>query len=75
MKKVDSSDCSNFPSIVDKSHISFGRSVKLSNLNVPKAVKKLSPYLSPHPITNGQSDLVVFVIFTLYFHKKKDNGN
>lgn len=71
MKKVDSSDCSNFPSIVDKSHISLGRSVKLSNFDVPEAVKKLSPNLCSHSITNGQSDFVVFVIFALYFHIKR----
>lgn len=70
MKKVDSSDRSNFPSIVDKSHISLGRSIKLSNLNVPEVVKKLPPNLCSHSITNGQSDFVIFVLFTLYFEEQ-----
>lgn len=74
MKKVDSSDCSNFPSVVDKSHVSLGRSVKLSNLNVAKAVQKLFPNLCSHSVANGQSDFVVFVVFTLCIHIQ-GNGN
>lgn len=71
MKKVDSSDRSNFSSIVDKSHISLGWSVKLSNLNAPEAVKKLSPNFCSHSITNGQSDFVVSVVFALYFEEEQ----
>lgn len=65
MKKVDSSDCPDFPSIVDKSHVSLGWCVKLLNLDVPEAVKKLSPNLRSHTVTNGQSDFMVFIIFSL----------
>lgn len=70
MEKVDSSNSANFPCIVDKSHISLGWSVKLSDLNVSKAMKKFSPYLCSHAVANGQSDFVVFVIMSLHFHIK-----
>lgn len=65
MKKVDSSNSSNFPHVVQKSHISFSGGVKLSNMNVPKAVKKLFPYLCPDAVANGQSYFVVLVIVFL----------
>lgn len=65
MNKVDSPNGPNFSSIVDKAHVSLSRSIKLLNLNVPKAFKKLSPNLSSHAVTNGQSDFMVFIIFSL----------
>lgn len=70
MKKVDSSNCSNFPSIVDKSHISLSRTIKLSDLDVSEAVKKLSPNLCSHSVTNGQSDFVVFIVSPLFKKNK-----
>lgn len=70
MKKVDSSNRSYFSSIVDKSHISLSRSIKLSDLNVSEAVKKLSPHLCSHSVTNGQSDIVVFFVSPLFFFKE-----
>lgn len=65
MNKVDSPNCPDFSSIVDKAHISLSRSIKLLNLDVSKAFKKLSPNLCSHAVTNGQSDSMVFIIFSL----------
>lgn len=70
MQKVDSSNSPNFPCVVDKSHISLSGGVKLPNLNVPKAIEKLSPYLCSDTVANGQSYFMVLVIFSLHFHRK-----
>lgn len=70
MQKVDSSNSSDFPCIVDKPYISFSRGIKLPNLNVPKAIKKLPPYLGSHPVAYGQSYFMVLVVFSLKFETK-----
>lgn len=70
VQKVDSSNSSDFPCIVDKPHISFSRGIKLPNLNVPKAIKKLSPYLGSHPVAYGQSYFMVLVVFSLTVETK-----
>lgn len=73
MQKVDPSNSSYFPQVVDKSHISFSGGVKLSDLNLPKAIEKLPPYLCSDTVANGQSYFVVLVIFSLSFQKQKTN--
>lgn len=72
MQKVDTSNSSNSPCIVDKSHISLSGGVKLLDLDVPKATEKLSPYVGSDSITNGQSYFMVLVIFSLHLHIKKE---
>lgn len=72
--KVDPSEGSNLPRIVDKSYIPLGGGIKLFDLNVPEAVQKLPPYLPSDSISNGQSYFVVLVIFFLYFkHRRHEN--
>lgn len=70
MQKVDSSNSSNFPHIVDKSHIPLSGGVKLSNVDVAKAIEKLSPYLSSNAVANGQSYFVILVIVSLHLTKE-----
>lgn len=69
MKKVHSSNGSNFSCIVHESHISFSRGIKLPNFNLSKAIEKLSPYFCSQTIPNGQSYFVVFVIVSLHWNK------
>lgn len=70
LQKVDSSNSSNFPCIVDKPHISLSGGIKLSDVNVAKAIEKLSPYICSDTISDGQSYFMVLVIFSLHFNVK-----
>lgn len=65
MKKVDPANCTNFADVVDKSHISLSRCVKLSDLNVAKTMKELSPDVWAKPVSNGESNFMMFIIFFL----------
>lgn len=66
MEKVHSSNSSNFSCIVDKSHISLSRGIKLANLNISKAIEKLSPYFCSQTIPDGQPYFVILVIVPLH---------
>lgn len=70
MKKVNSSNSSNFSCIVDKSHISLRRGIKLPYFNISKAIEELSPYFCSQTIPNGQSYFMILVIVSL--HRNKD---
>lgn len=71
MKEVDSTNSSNLPCVVEKSHVPLGRGVKLSDLNVPKAIEKLPPNLCSDPVSDGQSHLMFLVIVFLHCHNNK----
>lgn len=71
VKKVDSSNSSDFPHIVNESHISLGGGIKLSNLNVPKAIEKLSPHLRSDAVSDGQTHFMLFVVVSLKSNKTK----
>lgn len=65
MKKVDPANCTNFANVVDKSHISLSRCVKLSDFNVAKTIQKLSPYVWAKSVANGKSYFMMFIIVFL----------
>ena len=65
MNEVHSSDSPYFPHVVHKAYVSFGGGVELSHLDVPESIQKVSPYVRPHAVTDGQSDLVLSVVVSL----------
>lgn len=69
MKKVHSSNSSNFSCIVDKSHISLRRGIKLPNVHISKAIEELPPYFCSQTIPNGQPYFMIPVIVSLHWNK------
>lgn len=65
LNKVDSSNGSNFPWVVDEHHVSFGGGVELEDLNVAKAPEELGPYLCSEPVSNSHPHVMLLVIFSL----------
>lgn len=56
---------SNFAAVVDKTNISFCRSVAFTDTNVPKSLQEISPDVGPDPVPESHSEFMIFVIVSL----------
>lgn len=65
LQAVYSSNCTNFPRVINKRNVSFGWCIKLQNVNISKSSDKFPPNISPYSISYGKSDFVILIIASL----------
>lgn len=70
VQKVNSSNCSYFPCVVEESYISLCGGIKLRNLDVSKATQELFPDFCSDTVANGQSYFMGLVSVSLQVHAK-----
>lgn len=65
MKSVDPADRADFGRVVDEADVSLRGGVKLSHLDVPKALEKLGPNVRPDAVADGDPHAVLLVVVLL----------
>lgn len=71
MHQVDPPHCADFGRVVDEADVSLGGGVKLSHLDVPKAIEELRPDVGPHPVADSDAHFVILFVVFLQGKKKK----